>query len=152
MLRSAAQQCDSVMHIQKYIIFFLFFFMWFITGYLIYFLMLYSRTLWFIIPLYPQLPVISFRISPSNEYSRLISFSIDWLDLHAVQGNLKSLFLESQLESINSSVLSLIMVHLSHPNMNTGKIIALTIQIFVSKVISLHFNMQSKFVIAFLFF
>ena len=57
-LRSAAQQCDSVMHIHKYIIFFLFFFMWFITGYLIYFLMLYSRTLWFIIPLYPQLPVL----------------------------------------------------------------------------------------------
>ena len=57
-LRSAAQQCDSVMHIQKYIIFFLFFFMWFITGYLIYFIMFYSRTLWFIIPLYPQLPVL----------------------------------------------------------------------------------------------
>ena len=57
-LSSAAQQCDSVIHIQKYIFFFLFFFMWFITGYLIYFLMLYSRTLLFIIPLYPQLPVL----------------------------------------------------------------------------------------------
>ena len=57
-LRSAAQQCVSVIHIQKYIFFFLYFFMWFITGYLIYFLMLYSRTLWFIIPLYPQLPVL----------------------------------------------------------------------------------------------
>ena len=57
-LRSAAQQCDSVIHIQKYIFFFLYFLMRFITGYLIYFLMLYSRTLWFIIPLYPQLPVI----------------------------------------------------------------------------------------------
>ena len=57
-LSSAAQQCDSVIHIQKYIFFFLFFFMWFMTGYLIYFLMLYSRTLLFIIPLYPQLPVL----------------------------------------------------------------------------------------------
>ena len=57
-LSSAAQQCDSVIHIQKYIFFFLYFLMRFITGYLIYFLMLYSRTLWFIIPLYPQLPVI----------------------------------------------------------------------------------------------
>ena len=57
-LRSAAQQCDSVIHIQKYIFFFLYFLMRFITGYLIYFLMLYSRTLWFIIPLYPQLPVL----------------------------------------------------------------------------------------------
>ena len=54
-LRSAAQQCDSVIHIQKYIFFFLYFLMRFITGYLIYFLMLYSRTLWFITPLYPQL-------------------------------------------------------------------------------------------------
>ena len=57
-LRSAAQQCDSLIHIQKCIFFFLFFFMWFMTGYLIYFLMLYSRTLWFITPLYPQLLVL----------------------------------------------------------------------------------------------
>ena len=56
-LRSAAQQSDSVIHIQKHILFFLFFFMWFMTGYLIYFLMLYSRTLFLIILLYPQLPV-----------------------------------------------------------------------------------------------
>ena len=57
-LSSVAQQCDSVIHIWKYIFFFLFFFMWFMTGYLIYFLMLYSRTLFFIIPLYPQFPVL----------------------------------------------------------------------------------------------
>ena len=56
-LSFAAQQCDSVMHIQKYIFFFLFFFMWFMTGQLIYFLMLFSRTLLFIIPLCPQLRV-----------------------------------------------------------------------------------------------
>ena len=54
-LSSAAQECDSVIHIQKYIFFFLSFFMWFMTGHLLYFLMLYSRTLWFITPLYPQL-------------------------------------------------------------------------------------------------
>ena len=58
-LSSAAQQCDSVIHIQKYIFFFLFFFMWFMTGQLIYFLMLFSRTLLFIIPLYPQLLILS---------------------------------------------------------------------------------------------
>ena len=57
-LSSAAQQCDSVIHIQKYILFFLLFFMWFMTGYLIYFLILDSRTLFFIIPLYSQLPVL----------------------------------------------------------------------------------------------
>ena len=56
-LSSAAQECDSVIHIQKYIFFFLFFFVWFMTGYLMYILMLFSRTLLFIIPLYRQLPV-----------------------------------------------------------------------------------------------
>ena len=57
-LSSAAQECDSVIHIQKYIFFFLSFFMWFMTGYLIFFLMLYSRTLLFFIPLFHQLPVL----------------------------------------------------------------------------------------------
>ena len=75
-LSSAAQQCDSVIHIQKYIFFFLFFFMWFITGYLIYFLMLYSRTLLFIIPLYPQLPVLP---SPTPFLMATSCFGPFWL-------------------------------------------------------------------------
>ena len=77
----------------------------------------------------------SFSISPSNEYSGLISFRIDWLDLFAVHGTLKSL-LQHQLKSISSSVLNF-MVQVSYPYMTTGKTIALTIQIFVGKVMSL---------------
>ena len=84
----------------------------------------------------------SFSISPSHEYSELISFRIDWLDLHAVQGILKSLL---QHHSSKASVLqypAFFMVQLSHPYMTTGKNIALTIWIFVSKVILL-FNTMS---------
>ena len=92
----------------------------------------------------------SFGISPSSEYSGLISFRIDWLDLLAAQGTLKSLL---QLHSSKASIFchsACFMVQLSHPYMTTGKIIALTIQIFVGKVMSLLFNTKCRFVIAFL--
>ena len=92
----------------------------------------------------------SFSISPSNEYSGLISFRMDWLDLLAVQGTLKSLL---QHHSSKASILRrsvFFMVQLSHPYMTTGETIALTTQTFVSKVISLLFNMLSRLVIAFL--
>ena len=91
----------------------------------------------------------SFSISPSNEYSGLVSFRIDWLDLLAVQGTLKSL---RQHHSSKASILwhsAFFMVQLSHPYMTTGKTIALTRQTFVGKVMSLLFNTLSKFVIAF---
>ena len=92
----------------------------------------------------------SFSISPSNEYSGLISFRIDWLDLLAVQGILKSLL---QHHSSKTSILrcsSLFMVQLSLPYMTTGKTIALTRWTFVSKVMSLLFNMLSRLVITFI--
>ena len=92
----------------------------------------------------------SFSISPSNEYSGLISFRMDWLDLLAVQGTLKSFL---QHHSWRASVLwcsAFFMVQLSYPYMATGKTIALTRWTFVSKVMSLLFNMLSRLVIAFL--
>ena len=92
----------------------------------------------------------SFTISPSNQYSGLISFRINWLDLLAVQGTLKSLL---QHHSSKVSVLrcsAFFMAQLSHPYMTTGKTIALTRQTFVCKVMSLLFNMLSTLVIAFL--
>ena len=92
----------------------------------------------------------SFSISPSNEYSGLISFKIDWFDLLVVQATLKSLF---QHHSSKASILqcsAFFMVQLTHPYMTTGKSIALTRQIFVGKVMSLLFNMLSRLVIAFL--
>ena len=82
----------------------------------------------------------SFSISPSSEYSGLISFRMDWLDLLAVQGTLKSLL---QHHSSKASVLwrsAFFVVQLSHPSMTTGKTIALTRQTFVVKVLPLHFN------------
>ena len=85
-----------------------------------------------------------------SEYSGLISFRIDWLDLLAVQGTLNSLL---QHHSSKASILqrsAFFMVQLSHPYMTTGKTIALTIWTFVGKVMSLLFNMLSRFVIAFL--
>ena len=93
----------------------------------------------------------SFRIniSPSNDYSRLIFFRVDWFDLSAVQGTLKSLL---QHHSSKASILWLsvsFIVQLSHPYMTTGKTIALTRQIFVGKVMSLLFNMLSRLVITF---
>ena len=92
----------------------------------------------------------SFSISPSNEYSGLISFRMDWLDLLAVQGTLRSLL---QHHSSKASILqcsAFFMVQLSHPHMTTGKTIALTRRTFVGKVMSLLFNMLSRFVITFL--
>ena len=92
----------------------------------------------------------SFSISPSNEHSGLISFRTDWFDLLVVQGTLKSLL---QHHSSKASILrrsAFFTVQLSHPYMTTGKIIALTMQTFVGKVVSLLFNMLSRFVIAFL--
>ena len=99
---------------------------------------------------WPKYWSFSFSISPSNEYSGLISFRIDWFDLLAVQGTLKSLL---QRHSSKASILRLsafFMVQLSHSYMTTGKTIALTRQTFVGKVMSLLFNMLSRFVIAFL--
>ena len=90
----------------------------------------------------------SVSISPSNEYSGLISFRIDWLHLLAGQGTLKSLIQHhSSKASIHSAFF---MVQLSHPYMTTGKTIALTRQTFVGKVISLLLNMLSRLVITFL--
>ena len=92
----------------------------------------------------------SFSISPSSEYSELISFRIDWLDPLTVQGTLKSLL---QHHSSEVSVLwhsALFIVQLSHPYVTTGKTIAWTRWTFVGKVMSLLFNMLSRLVIAFL--
>ena len=92
----------------------------------------------------------SFSISPSNEYSGLISFRIDWFDVLAVQGTLKSLI---QHHSSKPSILqcsAFYIVQLSYPHMTTGKTIALTRWTFVGKVMSLLFNMWSTLVIAFL--
>ena len=92
----------------------------------------------------------AFSISPSNEHSGLISLRIDWLDLLAVQGTLKSLL---QHHSSKASILlcsAFFIVHLSHSYMTPGKTIALTRQTFVSKVMSRLFNMLSILVIAFL--
>ena len=92
----------------------------------------------------------SFTINLSNKFSGLISFRIDWFDLLAVQGTLKSLL---QHHSSKASVpwhSAFFMVQLSHPYMTTGKTIAVTRWTFVGKVMSLRFNMQSRFVIAFL--
>ena len=99
---------------------------------------------------WPKYWNLSFSISPFNEYSGLISFRIAWFDLLAVQGTLKSLL---QHHSSKAPILwhsVLFMVQLSHPYITSGKTIALTIQTFVSKLISLVFNTLSRFVIAFL--
>ena len=91
----------------------------------------------------------SFSISPFNEYSRLISFRIDWFDLLAVQG-LKSLLQHHSSKASILRHLAFFTIQLLHPYMTTRKTIALTIQTFVSKVMSLLFNKLSRFVIAFL--
>ena len=99
---------------------------------------------------WPKHQSFSFSISPSNEYSGLISFRIDWFDLLAIQGTLKSLL---QYHSLKASILqcsAFFMAQLLHPYMTTGKTIALTRRTFVSKVISLFFNMLSRLVISFL--
>ena len=99
---------------------------------------------------WPKYWAFSFTISPSNGYSGLISFRVDWLDLLAVQGNLKSLI---QHHSSKASILqcpAFFIVQLSHLYTITRKIIALTRWTFVGKVMSLLFNMLSRLVIAFL--
>ena len=99
---------------------------------------------------WPKYWSFSFTISPSNQYSRLISFRMDWLDLLAVQGTLKSLL---QHHSSKASILwhsAFFMVQLSHPYMTTGKSIPLTRWKFVGQVMSLLFIMLSRFIIAFL--
>ena len=92
----------------------------------------------------------SFNISPSNEYSGLISFRMDWLHLLAVQGTLKSLLQHRSSKESFIWCSAFFTVQLSHPYMTTGKTIALTRQTFVGKIMSLHFNMLSKLVITFL--
>ena len=99
---------------------------------------------------WPKYWSFSFNISPSNEYSELLSFRMDWLDLLAVQGTLKSLL---QHYSSKESILrrsTFFIVQLSHPYMTTGKTIALTRQIFVGKVMSLLLKMLPRLVITFL--
>ena len=99
---------------------------------------------------WPKYCSFSFSISPSNEYSGLISFRMGWLDLLAVQGTLKSLL---QHHSSKASILrcsAFFIVQLTHPYMTTGKTIALTRRIFVGKVMSLLLNMLPRLVIAFL--
>ena len=99
---------------------------------------------------WPEYWSFSFSISLSNEYSGLISFKMDWLDLLAVQGTLKSLL---QYHSSKASILqcsAFFTVQLSHPYMTTGKTLALSIQTFVDKVMPLLFNRLSRFVIVFL--
>ena len=99
---------------------------------------------------WPKYWSFSFSIIPSNEYPGLISFRMDWLDLLGVQGTLKSLL---QCHSLKASILwhsAFFMVQLSHPYMTTGKTIDLTRWTFVSKVMSLLFNILSRLVTAFL--
>ena len=99
---------------------------------------------------WPKYWSFSFNISPSSEHPGLISFRLDWLDLLAVQGTLKSLL---QHQSSKASILrrsAFFTVQLSHPYLTTGKTIVLTRRTFVGKVMSLLFNMLSRLVITFL--
>ena len=99
---------------------------------------------------WPKYRSFNFSISPSNEYSGLISFRMDWLDLHAIQGTPKSLL---QNHSSKASVLwcsAFFIVQLSHSYMTTGKTVALTRQTFIGKVMSLLFNKLSRLVVTFL--
>ena len=99
---------------------------------------------------WPKYWSFSFSISPSNEYSQLISFRMDWLDLLAVQGTLRSLLQHHSSKAPIFRHSAFFIVQLSHPYMTTGKNIALTRQTFVGKVTSLLFNMLPKLVITFL--
>ena len=94
----------------------------------------------------------SFSISHSNDYSGLISFRIGWFDLLTVQGTLKSLLQHYSSKASMVQCSAFFIVQLSHPYMTTGKTITLTRRTFVGKVMSLHFNMLSGLVIAFLWF
>ena len=98
----------------------------------------------------PKYWSFSFSISPSNEYSGLISFRMDWLDLFAVQETLKSLLQQHNSKASILQLSAFFIVQLSHPYLTTGKTIALTRWTFVDKVMSLLFNMLSRLVINFL--
>ena len=99
---------------------------------------------------WPKYWSFSFNISPSNEYSGLISFTMDWLDLLAVQGTLKSLLQRHSSKALILWRSAFFTVQLLHPYMTTGKTIALTRRTLVGKVMSLLFNMLSRLVITFL--
>ena len=99
---------------------------------------------------WPKYQSFSFSISPSNEYSGLISFRMDGLDLLAVQGTLKGLLQQHSSKASIIQCSAFFIVQLSHPHMTTGKTIALTRQIFVGKVMSLLLNILSRLVITFL--
>ena len=99
---------------------------------------------------WPKYWSFSFNINPSSEYSGLISFRMDWLDLFAVQGSLRSLLQHHHSKALILWHSAFFIVQLSHPHMTTGKTIALTRWTFVGKVISLLFNMLSRLVIVFL--
>ena len=99
---------------------------------------------------WPKYWSFSFNISPSNEYSGLIFFRMDWLDLLAVQGTLQSLLQHHSSKALILQCSAFFIVRLSHPHMTTGKIIALTRRTFIGKVMSLFFNMLSRLVITFL--
>ena len=99
---------------------------------------------------WPKYWSFSFNISPSNEHPGLISCRMDWLDLLAVQGTLKSLLQHSSAKASTLLPSAFFIIQLSHPYMTTGKTIALTRWTFVGKVMSLLFNMLSKLVITFL--
>ena len=95
---------------------------------------------------WPKCWSFSFSISPTNEHSGLISYRMDWLDLPAVQGTLKSLLQHHSSEALILQHSAFFIVQLSHSYMTNGKSIALTRQTFVSKVMSLLFNMLSRLV------
>ena len=99
---------------------------------------------------WPKYWSFSFSISPSTEHPGLISFRMDWVDLLAVQGTLKSLLQHHSLKASTLLCSAFFIVQLSHPYMTTGKTIALTRLTFVGKVMSLLFNMLSRLVITFL--
>ena len=99
---------------------------------------------------WPKYCSFSFSISPSNEYSELISFRMDWLDLLAIQGTLKSVLQHDSSKALNLWHSAFFIVQLSHPYMSTGKTTGLTRWTFVGKVMSPFFHMLSRLVIAFL--
>ena len=99
---------------------------------------------------WPKCWSFSFSISPSNEHPGLISFRMDWMDLLAVQGTLKSLLQYHSSKALIFRHSAFFIVQLSHPHMTTGKTIALTKRTFVGKVMSLLFNMLSRLLITFL--
>jgi len=99
---------------------------------------------------WPKYWSFSFSISPSNEYSEMISFMIDWFDIFVIQGTLSSLLQDYNLKAPVIQCLASVMVQLSHLYMTTGKTIDFTIWTFISKVLCLLFNMLSRLVIDFL--